>query len=158
MTMITFDHGADRFTLRTVGVALDGDRVLLNRTENDDFWFLPGGRCELGETASESLQREMMEELGIAVVVERLLWVVENLFHHGGHVHHEVGLYWQMHLPEEWLATHRDGLIVGVEGQAPLFFQWFDRRELASVVLHPGFLRTALGNLPAAPEYVVQRG
>lgn len=158
MTMITFDHDRDRFTLRAVGVAVDGDRVLLQRDGAGDFWFLPGGRCELGETAAESLQREMLEELGVAAVAERLLWVVENFFHQGGNVHHELGTYWLMRLPEEWLAAHRDGPITGAEGDVPIDFQWFDRRQVGAVTLYPEFLRSALDSLPAAPQYVVQRG
>lgn len=157
MTMITFDHDADRFTLRTVGVALDNGRVLLHRSEADDFWALPGGRCELGETAAESLRREMVEELEAVVEVERLLWVAENFFYHGGCVHHELGLYWLMRMPEEWLAAHRAGPFLGYEGDSPMIFQWFDLSTLESVVLHPAFLRRALSDLPATPEYVIQR-
>jgi len=47
--MITFEEGEKRFTYRVAGIALDVDRVLLLRTEKDDFWFLPGGRVELLE-------------------------------------------------------------------------------------------------------------
>lgn len=156
MTMITFDHGSDRFTLRAVGVTLDGERVLLQKDPFGDFWFLPGGRCELGETVTESLQREMMEELGVVATAERLLWVVENFFHFGGQVHHELGLYWLMRMPQDWLSTHRTGLITGKEGDIPIDFHWFDRREIESIILHPEFLRSALNNLPDAPQYVVQ--
>lgn len=158
MTMITFDHDNDRFTLRAVSVVLDGDRVLLQRDAAGDFWFLPGGRCELGETVVETLQREMMEELGVAATAERLLWVIENFFHFNGYVHHELGLYWLMRMPEDWLATHRSGPISGMEGEVPVVFQWFDRREIGSITLHPEFLRNGLGDLPTAPQHAVQRG
>ncbi|MCB0234028.1 MAG: NUDIX domain-containing protein [Anaerolineae bacterium] len=157
MTMITFDHDGDRFTLRSVGVALDNDRVLLQQDPNGDFWFLPGGRCELRETAIEALQREMMEELSIVVMVEQLLWVVENFFEFDGHVYHELGLYWLMRLPEEWLAVHRSGPIIGIEGDVPMVYQWFDHSEIESIILHPEFLRTALYDLPNAPQHVVHR-
>ncbi|MEZ4768476.1 MAG: NUDIX hydrolase [Caldilineales bacterium] len=157
MTMITFDHDDGRFNLRVAGVVLDGDRVLLQQDPAGDFWFLPGGRCELGEAMTESLQREMMEELGIAVRADRLLWVVENFFRFDGYVFHEVGLYWLMHLPEEWLAAHRSGPINGMEGDVPILFRWFDRREIGSIPLHPQFLRSALDNLPSTPQHIVQR-
>lgn len=157
MTMITFDHDNDRFTLRVAGVALDGDRVLLQRDSVGDFWFLPGGRCELGETMTESLRREMMEELDVPATAQRLLWIVENFFFFGGQVHHEFGLYWLLHLPEDWLATHRADPLIGKEGDIPIVFRWFDRHEIGSIILYPEFLRSALGNLPAFPQYVVQR-
>ena len=157
MTMITFDDGDRRFNLRVAGVAIDGDRVLLQRDPAGDFWFLPGGRCEFGEATTESLEREMMEELGVAARADRLLWVVENFFRFDGYVFHEMGLYWLMRLPEDWLAAHRNGPINGMEGINPIVFRWFDRREIESIALHPEFLRTALDNLPVAAQHVVQR-
>ena len=57
--MITFDHNNSRFTYRVAGVALHAGRVLLNTVQGFDFWFLPGGRCELREAATEALMREM---------------------------------------------------------------------------------------------------
>lgn len=82
--MITFDHGKARFNFRVVGVALDGDRVLVHRPERDDFWTLPGGRGELLEPARDTLAREMLEEIGAEVQVGRLVWVVENFFQYQG--------------------------------------------------------------------------
>jgi ADP-ribose pyrophosphatase YjhB (NUDIX family) len=76
--MISFDSGGNRFNFRAAGVAArpsDG-RFLLHRTVRDPFWTLPGGRCELGETGAEALAREMREELGVAVQVGRLLFVL----------------------------------------------------------------------------------
>ena len=70
--MITFARGPLRFNYRVVGIAINDGRVLLHRAETDDFWALPGGRAELMEPASVTLQREMQEELGIEVQVLRL--------------------------------------------------------------------------------------
>jgi ADP-ribose pyrophosphatase YjhB (NUDIX family) len=78
--MISFDIGGARFNYRVVGIALDGNRVLLHRAEMDDFWSLPGGRGEILEPSEETLKREMMEELSIEIRVDRSVWVVENFF------------------------------------------------------------------------------
>lgn len=45
----------------------DRARVLLQRRIDMDLWGLPAGAVELDETASEALQREVMEETGIEV-------------------------------------------------------------------------------------------
>ena len=57
--MITFEHGDRRFNLRAVGVILDreGQRMLIHRASHEDFWTLPGGRVEMGESAAEALVR-----------------------------------------------------------------------------------------------------
>ena len=48
------------------GILLSQDRVLLIKTKRGT-WDLPGGKLEFAETATECLQRECREELGILV-------------------------------------------------------------------------------------------
>ncbi len=67
MGMIDFEAGGARFSYKAAGVALDGERVLLTQLAGGDFWFLPGGRVELHESATEALRRELREELGVGV-------------------------------------------------------------------------------------------
>ena len=86
--MITFTRGDLRFNYRITGVAICDGKVLLQKPVVDGFWFLPGGRAELQETAEETLRREMREEMHTDITVERLLWVVENFFEHAGIAFH----------------------------------------------------------------------
>ncbi|MDI3340142.1 MAG: NUDIX domain-containing protein [Sphaerobacter sp.] len=71
--MISVDLGRAHFLYRAGGVCLQDGRVLLHRAVDDDYWSLPGGRCEILETAAEALAREMREELAVDVTVGRLL-------------------------------------------------------------------------------------
>lgn len=41
MTMICFDAGEMRFNYRVAGIALHDNQVLLNRLEDQKFWFGP---------------------------------------------------------------------------------------------------------------------
>ncbi len=52
--------------------------IVLVRTERRG-WELPGGQIELGETLTDGLQREIMEECGLHVELGRLLHVRSNL-------------------------------------------------------------------------------
>ncbi|MFZ2119232.1 MAG: NUDIX domain-containing protein, partial [Pseudonocardiaceae bacterium] len=40
-------------------------RVLLVRRADDGYWELPGGRVEVGESASAAVVREVAEEAGV---------------------------------------------------------------------------------------------
>src|SRR5688572_18605664 len=91
--MIRFDQGNRRFNYRVVGVAIHNDSVLLHRADHEPFWTLPGGRAEHGETAEQTIKRELLEELTTEVHVDRLLWVVENFFEYEGWSYHELALY-----------------------------------------------------------------
>lgn len=54
----------------------DGDRFLLVQRARPPLagcWGLPGGGVELGETVEEALLREVREETGLTVVIDRFL-------------------------------------------------------------------------------------
>jgi len=62
---------------RYQGAIVRDDQILLIKHhvyENDsEFWVIPGGGMEEGETEEESVIREMQEETNLTVQVERLL-------------------------------------------------------------------------------------
>jgi 8-oxo-dGTP diphosphatase len=65
-------------TLFRVGVnavIFDGPRVLLSLRRDIEWWNLPGGGMEPGETVDEALRREVREETGLDVELERLVGV-----------------------------------------------------------------------------------
>jgi ADP-ribose pyrophosphatase YjhB (NUDIX family) len=157
-TLLTFDLGAGRFNYRTVAVVVDGGRVLLHRAETDDFWALLGGRVELGESAAGALEREMREEIGAEARVERLLWVVENLFTtESGQRWHEHALFFLVSLADRPDLYARDEFDGDEDNGLRLIFRWFPIQDLAAVRLYPTFLRERLAALPAATEYFVHR-
>lgn len=161
--MITFDRDAFRFTYRVAGVCIHDGYVLLHRAETDDFWALPGGRCELGEASDEALRREMMEELGVAVTVGRLLWVVENFFMHHGTENHELGLYYATDLPTGHPYHDTMQTFHGIEEhpaheQIPaLIYQWFPIALVPNMIVFPVFLRAAFHDLPTTTQHIVNR-
>ena len=53
----------------------DEGRVLLGHRRDIDWWNLPGGGMEAGETVDEALRREVREETGLEVEVEQLVGV-----------------------------------------------------------------------------------
>lgn len=53
------------------GAVIDGDRVLLTTRTDLIGWELPGGNVDLGETGDDAVRREVMEETGLDVAVER---------------------------------------------------------------------------------------
>jgi 8-oxo-dGTP pyrophosphatase MutT (NUDIX family) len=61
-----------RFPVSIKGVLLEDDRVVLLLNERDE-WELPGGRLEQGEDPVACLKREFAEELGVEIIVDRIL-------------------------------------------------------------------------------------
>jgi 8-oxo-dGTP pyrophosphatase MutT (NUDIX family) len=154
--MITFYTGSVCFNLRLATVILDRDRVLLHHVIRGDFWVLPGGRAEMLEDARAGLTREMHEELGAAVEVGRLLWVVENFFSRLGTPYHELDLIFLAYLPPDCPFSAVKSFW-GVERGRPLLFRWFDLAQLDDIAMYPTFLKKALCSLPDATQYLVHR-
>ncbi len=59
----------------------DENRVLLVSQEHDGklIWMVPGGGIEDNETSKEAAVREIKEETGLDIEIERLLWHVEEV-------------------------------------------------------------------------------
>lgn len=160
-TMITFRRTPYRFTYRVGGIALHNNRVLCQKSTmnaSDIYWFLPGGRAELGESSEETLRREMLEELGETAQIGRLLYVIENFFVKHEEQHHEIGLYFELTFSENSY-LYQDNVVSFVrpeEDHLPLLFDWLPLAALAQTqAIQPLFFNTALQTLPATTQHIM---
>ena len=154
--MLTFRHEKGRFNYRAVGVALHHGRVLIHKAEVDDFWTLPGGRVEFGESAADALVREFDEEIAVSISIERLLWVAENFFEYAGLNYHELAFYFLANIPENSEILEIDEFI-GYEEAVKLTFRWHPVNELNDLILYPDFLPSGLADIPESTQYIIHR-
>jgi 8-oxo-dGTP pyrophosphatase MutT (NUDIX family) len=122
--MLSFRLPGALFQMRAVAIIRRDGHILLHRASHEQFWSLPGGRIEFGETATETLVREMQEELGCAASPGPLRFLVENLFVYEGTEVHEVGWYFEVDLIDEFPFVTDDVCYRTVDGSAELEFRW----------------------------------
>ncbi len=71
----------NRLRVRVFGLCRDGDRLLLVRhralLHEGSFWEVPGGGVEFGESLTEAVAREFLEETGLVVRVGEMRFVSE---------------------------------------------------------------------------------
>jgi 8-oxo-dGTP diphosphatase len=65
---------------RAAAITIEKQRVLLVHRikEEREYWVLPGGSVELGESVEEACHREVMEETGLTVCILRHVLALEN--------------------------------------------------------------------------------
>ena len=68
-----------RYGISAAGIIVEDDKVLLAHHVEPgyDFWTLPGGRLEGVESVFDCARREMAEETGLAVDLDRIVYIQE---------------------------------------------------------------------------------
>jgi ADP-ribose pyrophosphatase YjhB (NUDIX family) len=62
-------------------VVNDEGRILLQRRSDSGSWALPGGAMDIGETFAQSVIREVKEETGFDVRIERIIGIYSDPGH-----------------------------------------------------------------------------
>ncbi len=70
-----FSGGSAQFRIAVSALIFDGEHILLALRRDIEWWNLPGGGMEDGETVDEALRREVSEETGLEVEVGQLVGV-----------------------------------------------------------------------------------
>ena len=75
----------DKIHVLSRAVIIDQSKILLCKTTDleNNFYFLPGGHIEHGESARNSLVRELKEETGFDCEIKRFLGCIEYSFEPG---------------------------------------------------------------------------
>jgi 8-oxo-dGTP pyrophosphatase MutT (NUDIX family) len=150
---VRFKVDGQRFNYRAAGIMMENGHVLLHKQVDDSYWALPGGGIELGEASEETIVREMKEELGYEVEVERTVWMAETFFEHRGDPMHEVAFYYLLKTKD---LLFKKGPFEGLEGE-DLIYQWIPIDEIENMELKPAFLGKALKNVPCETSHLVMK-
>ncbi|MDF2547489.1 MAG: hypothetical protein K0R93_2387 [Anaerosolibacter sp.] len=155
--MINFKTKEGIFNFRVAGILLYEDQVLIHRSMKDDFYAFPGGRVEMFEQTEDTIVREMEEELGVTVRVDRLLWICEHFFTHENHQYHEICFYYLIECKDASLLG-RGNLFYVTEGKTEFEFRWVPLEKVQDESLYPTFIKRRLEDLPATVEHAVDFG
>lgn len=77
-------------------VIMNENKILLVKEKADDKWSLPGGWCDIGFSPSDMAKKEVQEEAGYIVEVEKLLALLDKECHgHPKDIYHIYKLFFQ---------------------------------------------------------------
>ena len=77
---ISFLCGSQKFNYRVCAIMISDHKILAMRDERSPYFYLPGGRVAMGETAEQAVVREVEEELSITPKIIRPLWLSQAFF------------------------------------------------------------------------------
>ncbi len=99
LELISSDDGYATPKVDVRGAVFRGDKLLYVREREDGLWTLPGGWADVGQSAAESVVREVREESGFEVRAVKLLAFYDRDKHaHPPILHHSFKVFFQCEL------------------------------------------------------------
>ena len=150
-------QGSHWFRYRACAIIPDGNRILMATNPGVDYLYSVGGGVHHGETAEEAVKREVLEETGVAMEVERLAAVHENFFiglmDDPDRLCHEVSLYFLMKPAS--LDAIKD---TGVSGDGlPEHLVWVPFEDFGRIQVYPHFLPEIILHQSQQVRHIVTR-
>lgn len=118
-------------------------KLLMVQNDEGNYCYSVGGRIQLGESAEDALRRELREETGCALEIERLGFIHEGFFlddrpsTHGKLIY-EIAFYFYVITPADF-EPHLDGIREEGRGE---YLGWI--APDAEKTFYPEFFRTVL--------------
>ena len=146
---ISFVTGVGKFNYRACAVIISDGKLLAMHDERSPYYYLPGGRVRMGETAEAAVVREVREELEITAKILRPLWLNQAFFTEDvdGLRYHELCLYFLMDISCTDLLSRGERFILP-ERQHTHTFEWLPFDRLEKEYFYPLFLKKAIFHLP----------
>ena len=127
-----------------VGAIIRKDgRFLMVGNDREDYYYSVGGRVQFGESMEQAVRREVLEETGVALEIDRLGFVHEDFFYADvpskrGKPVYELAFYYYMKTPADFEPVCRSLTEDGVTE----YLTWVSPDTPKR--LYPSFFRTEL--------------
>lgn len=146
---ISFRYENQKFNYRVCAVIISENKILAMHDERSPYFYLPGGRVTMGETAENAIIREVQEELGMTMKISRPLWLNQAFFTEDvdNLRYHELCLYFLMDSSGTNLLNHGT-VFTMTEGNRTHTFEWLEFDSLKDEYFYPLFLKKEIFNLP----------
>ena len=137
--------------LRVGAIILKDGKFLMVGSDREDYLYSVGGRIQFGETSEEAVVREVLEETGVHMEIDRLGFVSEVYFYGDapsnlGKTIYEVSFYYYMKVPEDFSPVSDDFM----EGDNTEHLRWVSTDD--EIRMFPTFFKDELSH----PEPIVK--
>ncbi|MET0959299.1 MAG: NUDIX hydrolase [Psychrobacillus psychrotolerans] len=153
---ISFKTNEGRFNYRVGGLIVQDNKLLIMQDQGQPYYYIPGGRIKMNEKSEDAVKREVKEELGTEVNVNRILWVNENFFQEETlkEKFHEVCFFYLLELKDKEILKRGNKFEVDENGKIHMYY-WKTLDEIKSINLYPQFLKEKITELPMHIQHIV---
>ena len=146
---ISFKIDNNKFNYRVCAIIINDNKILALKDEVSPYYYLPGGRVQIGETAEQALLREIKEELEVNAKIIRPLWLNQSFFNEDVTKidYHEICIYYLVDISNTKLLTLGDKFTIH-ENEHTHEFEWLEFSRLKNEYFYPLFLKEAIYNIP----------
>jgi 8-oxo-dGTP pyrophosphatase MutT (NUDIX family) len=147
---LSFQTEHEKFNYRVCAMILSDNKILAMHDERSPYFYLPGGRVAMGETAEQAVVREVEEELGVTLKIIRPLWLNQAFFTEDVDSlrYHELCIYFLMDHSDTDLPD-RGRTFTRTEGKHIHTFEWLEFDRLQDEYFYPTFLKTEIFDFPS---------
>ena len=140
--------------IRVGAIIMKDGKILMVGNERANYLYSVGGRIKFGETAEEAIVREVFEETGVKMEIDRLGFVHENYFYGDapsnlGKLIYEISFFFYMKVPSDFAPISESF----TEDNSKEHLKWVSLDE--NVKMYPEFYRTELKAPTAAVKHFV---
>ena len=151
---VTCDYGI--LNIRVGAIIIKDGKILMVGNDRADYLYTVGGRIKFGETAEEAIIREVYEETGVTMQVDRLGFVHENYFigdskSNMGKLIYEISFYFYMSVPNGFAPVSKSF----TEDNCKEFLHWVDINT--DTKMFPAFFKTELSNPTQSVKHFVTK-
>ncbi len=144
---LTFHTKEGRFNYRVGAIIISKGKILVVKNKNSTYFYSVGGRVKYNETSSEAVKREVKEELGLDIEIDRPVFFHEKFFNEKDSKEHfhEISIYYLMKTPEN-IEEMKCNSITENNLKEELF--WLPIKNLGDHNVFPEFFSEELLNIP----------
>ncbi len=146
---ISFKIGNEKFNYRVCAMIISDGKILAMHDERSPYYYLPGGRVAIGETAENAVIREIREELGVTPKIVRPVWLNQAFFTEDvDNLHyHELCIYFLMDITDTDLLSRGEKFMTNEDDRIHTF-EWLEFSRLKDEYFYPVFLKKDIFNIP----------
>jgi len=142
-----------KISYRVAALIIQNNKILIAKNQNNPLYYIIGGGIEVFETSEEAITREIFEEIGIDMKIDKLVFVHERLYQSYYNIKsHEIVFFYLM----KW--SNNYNIIEGLKtDNSKESLHWISLNELKNLNLVPKFIKNISLNKFDQIQHIIEK-